>query len=78
MESLINKKEWKIDIETERQIWTKNLINIFIFLPDKCEYCNKGVICLRKNNSIINRFLSVQKISFIFLKNAIIAEVLRT
>ena len=57
MESLINKKDWKIDIETERKFWIKNLLNVFIILPDKCKACNKGVICLRNNNSLINPLL---------------------
>ena len=35
----------------------KNLVNVFIILPDKCKACNKSLICLRNNNSPINPLL---------------------
>lgn len=57
MKSNQNRKEYNIEINNERNFWTKKLIEIFIKVPDTCPYCNKGLIQLRKNESIIYPYL---------------------
>ena len=57
MESQNNKTEWGITVEQEREIWSKEILNILIPLPKHCNCCNKGLINLRKNNSINNPYL---------------------
>lgn len=48
MERFMNRKDWKIDIETERKFWLTKLIKVFIIIPDKREKCKRGNIYLRK------------------------------
>ena len=57
MESPNNIKNWGISIEQERKFWDKYLINILIPVPKNCKYCEKGIIYLRKKDSLINPYL---------------------
>ena len=58
MEISINKKEWKIPIDQEREIWKKEILNIFIPIKEICPSCSKGFIGLKNNDSIINPLIS--------------------
>ena len=58
MESAEYKKDWDLSIEDERKLWDDKLINRFIPVPKTCKFCKKGIINLRKNNSIINPYLA--------------------
>ena len=57
MEDATNTKCCYITIPNERVIWTKYLIGIFIIIPEICEKSKKGLIYLRKNESLINPYL---------------------
>ena len=48
MEISINKKDWKIPIDQEREIWKKEILNIFIPIKEICPSCSKGFIGLKK------------------------------
>ena len=34
-----NFRDWKINIETERDIWKRHIIGTFIILIEICPYC---------------------------------------
>ena len=50
-------KRWPISIEKERECWSKQLIPLFINTPEICHHHQKGIINLRKNESINNPYL---------------------
>ena len=54
MEIQNNKTEWGISFEEERDIWSKEILNVLIPAPKVCTFCKKEIINLRKNNSINN------------------------
>ena len=57
-----NKTEWGINIFQERDYWKKNLINLYISVPEKCSFCDKGFINLRENQSLINALFILSNI----------------
>lgn len=58
MEISTNKKDWKIPIDQETEIWKKELLSIFIPIKEICPSCSKGLIGLKINDSIINPLIS--------------------
>ena len=47
-----NFRDWKINIETERDIWKQHIIGTFIILPEICPYSKFGVVKIKQTNNI--------------------------
>jgi transposase-like protein len=58
MENSKHIKNWGISLDDERKFWDKYLLNNLIEIPEKCKYCDIGVIKLRNNNSLVNPYLA--------------------